>query len=256
MQITFLGTGTSQGVPIINCKCEVCNSQDKKDKRLRCSILIQLNGLNYVVDVGPDFRQQMLRTKIEQLNGILITHEHNDHMIGLDDIRPYYFTQKEEMSLYTSQQVLTDLSKRFQYIFDKSSYPGVPKIKVNKIENKPFSLDGEAVTPIMVKHGRMDVMGFRIKDFTYITDANFISEKEKEKIKGSKVLVLNALHREKHYSHFNLDEAIELIEELEPDRAYLTHISHRMGTHAITSAELPKNIHLAFDGLQLHLPKG
>ena len=253
MQITFLGTGTSQGVPVINCDCPVCCSLDPKDKRLRCAVLIQENNSNYVIDIGPDFRQQMLKNEVKWLNGILITHEHNDHIIGLDDVRPFNFKQREEMKLYAAQQVLDDLSKRFEYVFSESPYPGAPRIHIFPIENKPFIMDNIPIIPIKVKHGNLDVFGFRIKDFCYVTDANFIAEEEKEKLKNAKILVLNALHREKHYSHFNLAEALEIIDELKPEQAYLTHLSHRMGSHEETSKELPPNVQLAYDGLKLEI---
>lgn len=251
MQITFLGTGTSQGVPVINCECPVCISKDHKDKRLRCSVLVELNDSSIVIDVGPDFRQQMLATKVKKLNGILITHEHNDHIIGIDDIRPFNFSQKEEMKLYASDQVLKDLARRFEYIFAESPYPGAPRIQINTVKDQAFEIGDVKINPINVKHGNMDVLGFRINDFTYITDANYIADVEKEKIKGSKILVLNALHRFDHHSHFNLAQAIEIIQELAPEQAYLTHLSHRMGKHLETSKELPENIFLAHDQLKL-----
>ncbi|MDX2002243.1 MAG: MBL fold metallo-hydrolase [Chitinophagales bacterium] len=253
MKVTFLGTGTSGGVPMIGCPCQVCHSADTKDQRLRSSILIEKNGKTLVVDTGPDFRQQMLRERVNQLDGVLYTHGHIDHTGGLDDIRAYNFFQKLDMPLYMDELTETIIRRQFAYVFDNVSYPGIPRVRLQRIENRPFTAEGISVVPIQVMHLNMPVVAFRIDDFTYITDANRIAEEEKKKVLGCKVLVLNALRKEKHISHFNLSEALELIEELAPETAYLTHISHQMGLHEEVSKELPSNVHLAYDGLKLQL---
>lgn len=253
MIVTFLGTGTSQGVPVIACKCEVCRSLDFRDKRFRTSIHVAIDDKSFIIDTGPEFRQQVLREGIEKLDALLFTHEHKDHTAGLDDIRAYNYVQQKELPLYARQQVIDQIKIEFAYAFAAFKYPGAPQIKTITIENKPFDVDGITITPINVFHYKLPVFGFRIKDFTYITDANKIEEEEKEKIKGSKVLVLNALQKTSHISHFNLNEAISLIEELKPEKAYLTHISHRMGTQKEVSKILPPNIELAYDGLKIGL---
>ncbi len=248
MKVTFLGTGTSQGVPVIACDCEVCRSVDFRDKRLRSSIHIEVDNLSLVVDTGPDFRQQMLREGIKKLDGILYTHAHKDHTAGMDDVRSFNFKQKMDMPIYGTNEVIEQLKKEFSYVFAKFKYPGVPQIEVNEIINDSFEIQGVRITPIEVMHYKLPVFGFRINDFTYITDANYISEEEKEKIKGSKYLVLNALQKEEHISHFNLEQAIAMVEELQPEQAYFTHISHKLGKHRNISEELPENIELAYDG--------
>lgn len=254
MTITFLGTGTSQGVPIIGCDCEVCQSGDPRDHRLRTSILISEAGKNISVDVGPDFRQQMLRAGVKELHAILLTHEHNDHIIGLDDVRPFNFRQWRNMPVYGTAHVLEEVQKRFAYIFDKNPYPGAPMIELRTIsKSEKFAVEGIEVTPVEVLHGQWPVLGFRVKDFTYITDMKTVSVEEKAKIEGSKVLVLNALHLEKHHSHLSLYEALDFIEKLKPEQAYLTHIGHRMGKHAEVSKILPPNVALACDGLTLEI---
>ncbi len=254
MEVTFLGTGTSQGVPVISCNCQVCQSKNLKDKRLRSSILISLETINVVVDAGPDFRQQMLINKVDQLDAILITHEHNDHVIGLDDIRPFNYINKAKILVFATSQVQEDLQKRFAYIFDENPYPGAPSIRFSTIiNNQNINIAGSEFIPIKVHHGNLEVYGFRIGDFAYITDANRIDIEEKEKLKGVKKLVINALHRTPHHSHFNLEQAIEFIQEIGPEDAFLTHISHRMGSHQETTKELPNNIHLAYDGLRLRI---
>lgn len=249
VKITFLGTGTSGGVPIPGCNCEVCLSPNTKDKRLRCSVLIQTGGKNIVIDSGPDFRYQMLREKVMHLDAIVFTHEHRDHTAGLDDIRAYNFIQEAPVDVYLHQRVMKVLKSQFNYIFESPNYPGIPQINWNLIENKPFAVGNTTLTPIEVMHYKLPVLGFRVGNFTYITDANFISETEIEKIKGTEILVLNALRHEPHISHFNLSEAIELIQKINPSQAYLTHMSHQMGLHRIVSSELPAGIEFAYDGL-------
>lgn len=250
---TFLGTGTSQGVPVIACKCAVCLSKNKKDKRLRTSILIQYNSKNIVIDTGPDFRQQMLRENLSSLDAILFTHEHKDHIAGMDDIRAFNYQSKSDMPVYASELVQIGLKREFHYIFSGFNYPGIPKVIINTIDNTPFELFGKKIIPIKVMHYKLPVQAFRIDNFTYITDANFISEKEKEKIKGTEILVINALRIEPHISHFTLEEALELIAEIKPKKAYLTHISHLLGSHNDVSKILPSNVELAYDTLQIDL---
>ena len=253
MEITFLGTGTSQGVPIIACPCEVCQSTDTHNKRLRSSILIEEKGKVFVIDTGPDFRQQMLRENVKQLDAVLFTHEHKDHTAGFDDIRAFNYIQQKEMDVYASQRVQHAIRNDFAYIFSDFKYPGIPEVKLHLLENKLTTIEGVDFLPIEVLHYRLPVFAFRINDFTYITDANYISEKEKEKIKGSKVIVVNALRREEHISHFTFEQAIQLMEELKPEKAYFTHISHQLGLHADVEKELPSFISLAYDGLKLQL---
>jgi phosphoribosyl 1,2-cyclic phosphate phosphodiesterase len=251
--VTFLGTGTSQGVPVIACDCPVCSSLDFRDKRLRSSIHLEIEGKSLVVDTGPDFRQQMIREKIHHLDGILYTHEHKDHTAGLDDIRSYNFLQKKDMPIYGTKNVLNQIKQEFSYIFEEVRYPGVPSVVTHEITKKPFIAEGIPVTPIQVMHYRLPVFGFRFGDFTYITDAKYIDDEELEKIKGTKVLVLNALQKTHHISHFTLEEAIELVKVIKPDSAYFTHISHRLGRHDEVEKSLPDNIHLAYDGLKISI---
>jgi len=251
LKITFLGTGTSQGVPVIGCECPVCQSVDFQDNRLRSSIHIAVDGQSLVVDTGPDFRLQMLSNRIKKLDAVLFTHEHKDHTAGMDDIRSFNFLQKTDIPVYAHKRVFDQLKQEFAYVFAKSKYPGVPKVQIRLIENEVFHVQQTSVTPVEVLHYKLPVFGFRIKDFTYITDANYIASEEKEKIKGSKVLVLNALQKKSHISHFTLEEALELIDELKPERAYLTHISHKLGLHREVSKELPDHVQLAYDGLMV-----
>lgn len=251
MIVEFLGTGTSQGVPIIACKCSVCISVDPKDKRLRSSILVSYGGKSIAVDCGPDFRAQMLRANVESLDGILFTHAHRDHMAGLDDIRGFNFAMKRAIDIYCEPRVEAAIRREFFYAFEEPKYPGVPEMNMRNISLEPFSLIGLPVVPIQVYHHKLPVLGFRFKDFVYITDANRIEEAELEKIKGCKVLVLNALRREPHISHFTLEEAVALVNYIKPEAAYFTHISHQLGTHTEVENELPGNIHLAYDGLTM-----
>lgn len=252
MKITFLGTGTSQGIPVIASDHPVCLSNDAKDKRLRVSIAIQWENYTYIIDCGPDFRQQMLQHNILHINGILFTHEHSDHTAGLDDIRPYYFKQGN-INLYAQERVLKNLYQRFEYIFDPNNdYPGTPNVNSHPI-NKPFQLHHKTVIPIEVMHANLPIIGFRIDDFAYITDASFINQENLEKLKNLKVLVLNALRHQEHYSHFSLDQAIAIAQTLKPKQTYFTHISHLLGFHQEVEKTLPKNINLSFDGLVLNL---
>ena len=253
MVVTFLGTGTSQGVPVIACNCEVCSSLDFRDKRLRVSVHIAVQGKSFVIDTGPDFRQQMLRERINHLDAILFTHEHKDHTAGLDDVRAYNFKQQRDMPVYGRKQVLEQIQREFAYAFAEKRYPGIPIITMNEIENQPFEVEGVLVRPIDVMHYKLPVFGFRIGDFSYITDVNFITEQELEKVKGSKVVVLGALQKTSHLSHYTLEQALAVLEKLQPTTAYLTHMSHKMGKHADVEAELPPNVFLAYDGLKVHL---
>ncbi|MES2778681.1 MAG: MBL fold metallo-hydrolase [Bacteroidota bacterium] len=252
MQITFLGTGTSQGVPLIACECSVCTSMNEKDKRLRASILVQEQGLDIVIDSGPDFRQQMLRCGIKKLDALVFTHAHKDHIAGMDDIRGFNFKMRSAIDVYCTEQVERQMHQEFHYIFSEFKYPGIPEVKIHLInKDDVLNIKGVKVQPIEVMHYKLPVLGFRFNDFVYITDANFISEAEKEKIKGCDALVLNALRREQHVSHFSLQEALDLIAELKPKRAYLTHISHQLGLHDEVSKELPPNVFLAYDTQQI-----
>ena len=250
--LTILGSGTSQGVPVIACDCYVCQSEDPKDNRTRTSAMIHIKGENHVIDSGPDFRSQMLREKVKTLKSIVFTHEHKDHVAGLDDVRAFNFKEKREMNVYASLRVQEALNREYQYIFAELKYPGIPRINLDTIYNKPFEIDeGIQITPIEVMHYKLPVFGFRIGDLTYITDAKTISKEERKKIAGSNTIVLNALRKEPHMSHFNLEEALEFIEEMKPNKAYLTHISHLFGTHSEIEKELPKNVFAAYDGLTL-----
>lgn len=253
MQITFLGTGTSQGVPIIACPCNVCGSSDSRDKRLRTSILIETNNKTFVIDTGPDFRQQMLRENVKQMDAIIFTHEHKDHTAGFDDIRAFNFINQKKMEVYASNRVQEALIREYSYVFNGTKYPGIPEVNLHLLENKKIIIEGVEILPIEVMHYKLPVFGFRIGDFSYVTDANYISDVEKAKLKNSKVLVLNALRRETHISHFTLQEAIDLVAELKPEKAYFTHISHQLGLHADVQTELPSNIEIAYDGLKINL---
>lgn len=249
IKVTFLGTGTSQGVPVIGCDCAVCRSLDFRDKRLRSSVHLQVGGLSLVIDTGPDFRQQMLRANVLHLDAVLFTHEHKDHTAGLDDVRPFNFKQGKDMPLYARPHVIEQLKREFAYAFAEHKYPGVPQLKVHPIDHAPFFIEGVKIIPVEVMHYKLPVLGYRIGSFAYITDANYIAPEEKEKLRGLDVLVLNALRRKEHISHFTLEEALALIEELQPCRAYLTHISHQLGLHREVEAELPARVRLAYDGL-------
>ena len=253
MIITFLGTGTSQGIPVIACECEVCQSIDFRDKRSRTSIHIEVDNLSLVVDTGPDFRTQMLRERVKRLDAVLFTHGHKDHTAGMDDVRSFNFKQQMDMPVYARKEVIEQLKNEFSYVFAENKYPGVPQIDTKEITNTPFQIGDTLITPIEVMHYKLPVFGFRIKDFTYITDANFISDEEVEKIKGSKVLVLNALQKEDHISHFTLNEAIEMAQRIGAEKTYFIHMSHNLGKHRDVEQELPEGIEFAFDGLKVEL---
>ncbi|MCE7053533.1 MBL fold metallo-hydrolase [Algoriphagus sp. AGSA1] len=253
MKVTFLGTGTSQGVPLIGCNCKVCRSLDFRDKRFRASIHIQIGELSLVIDTGPDFRSQMLREGITRLDAVVYTHEHKDHTAGLDDIRPFNFKQQKDMPVFGRVQVLDQIKREFSYIFTGKKYPGVPRVRTIEIDENPFTIHGITITPVPVMHYKLPVLGFRIGDFTYITDANYIPEESFRLMEGTETLVLNALQKEPHISHFTLGEAISVAKRIGAKQTYFTHISHKLGLHRTVEEELPAGIALAYDGLQLTL---
>ena len=249
MKITFLGTGTSQGVPVIACECATCVSQDSHDKRLRTSLLLETDDSALLIDAGPDFRQQMLREHVTRLDSILLTHEHKDHIAGLDDVRAFNYKSQDAIDIYSEERVQKALRNEYSYVFSEFQYPGIPKMRLNLIPEHGFTIRGINITPIRVFHYRLPVYGFRFGNFAYITDANYIPEESKEKLFGVKHLVINALRKEKHISHYSLREAVSLIKEISPKKSYITHISHQMGLHKEVSKELPPEIVLAYDGL-------
>ncbi len=253
MKVTFLGTGTSQGVPIICCDCAVCKSTNIKDNRLRSSILIESETAKVVIDSGPDFRQQLLRRELKTLDAVVFTHEHKDHIAGLDEVKAFNYFNKMRMPVYATERVQNALKREFAYIFSDDKYPGIPEVDLFTVTDEPIIIKDMTLLPIDVVHFKMPVKAYRINNFTYITDANYISEEEKEKIKGSEIIVINALRREPHLSHFTFSEAINLMEELKPKKAYFTHISHQLGLHTEVSKELPDFIELAYDGLQVEI---
>ena len=253
MKITFLGTGTSQGIPVIGCGCVVCQSADARDKRLRVSVLIETADKTLVIDSGPDFRYQMLRANVKDLDAILFTHEHKDHVAGLDDIRPFNYLLKKRIDIYATERVQNALKREFSYIFEDTKYFGLPQINMHTVTDEPFQIGENTIIPIEVMHFKLPVMGYRIGDFTYITDAKTISDTSLEKIKGSKYLVINALQREDHISHFTLQEAIDFAGKAGAETTYFTHISHNLGLHAEVEKELPANVNLAYDGLSISI---
>ena len=258
MKLTFLGTGTSQGVPVIACHCKVCSSADPRDCRLRTSALIQLPTTNYqlptniLIDIGPDFRQQMLKQKVDHLDAILITHAHRDHVGGLDDIRSFNYVQRKKMDVYLNAEARTAIERDYHYIFAYHEFPGLPEAELHTVDG-PFEVDGVEVVPIKAMHKDLPVLGFRIGKLAYITDANYIAPEEMEKLRGVDVMVLNALRKEKHFSHYCLAEALKVIAKVAPKKAYLTHISHEMGLHAEVQQKLPENVFLAYDGLEIEI---
>jgi phosphoribosyl 1,2-cyclic phosphate phosphodiesterase len=254
MRITFLGTGTSQGIPVIACPCAVCNSNHQHDKRLRVSVLIETGHETLVIDTGPDFRQQMLTHRVKRLDAVLFTHEHKDHIAGLDDVRAFNYLQQVPMPIYATERVQQALRREYHYAFGSERYPGVPDLALHTIDSQRFTVGQTSVIPITVMHYKLPVLGFRIRNFTYITDANYIEPQEIEKIRGTEVLVLNALRKEPHISHYTLDQAIAVAQEIGARQTYFTHISHLMGTHNVVDAELPSGMHLAYDGLVIELP--
>lgn len=251
-KLTFLGSGTSQGVPVIACSCPTCCSENTKDKRLRASVLIELPDLAFAIDAGPDFRQQMLREQVKHLDAILLTHEHKDHIAGLDDVRAFNYSSKADFKIFCSPKVETALRREFYYAFDANPYPGVPRFQIEHLQKGRFELKTHQMEAIEVWHHQMQVFGFRIGKLAYITDAKTISAAEKAKLHGLDIFIVNVLHEQKHLSHFNLEEALALIEEIQPKQTYLTHISHLFGLHDEVSRKLPKHIKLAHDGLSLH----
>ncbi len=255
LRVTILGTGTSQGIPVIGCHCEVCRSDDPRDQRLRTSALIQVGDCHIVIDCGPDFRQQMLRTGTEHLHAILITHEHNDHVMGMDDVRPFNFMQKCDMPIFSTVQVAQELRARFAYAFETNPYPGAPRLMLYEINAQtPFYVEGVEIQPIEVQHGQLSVLGFRIGRFVYITDMKHIAPSELWKLTNCDTLVVNALNQQGHHSHLSLTEALDFIRHIRPRQAFITHISHTMGRHSEVSRLLPHNVALAWDGLSFEVP--
>lgn len=254
MKITLLGTGTSQGIPVVGCNCNVCLSSDPRDNRLRSGALVEVGDINILIDTGPDLRYQMLRAKVSRIDAILYTHEHNDHIIGLDDIRPFNFAQKIDMPLYAMPRVAKELEDRFGYVFAENQYPGLPRAILHRIVGfEAFEICGSIIQPIDVMHGNLPILGYRIGDFAFITDASYLNEESVQKLVGVKVLVVNALQRKGHHSHFTLDQALDLIARVSPDRAYLTHLSHKMGLTSEWEKELPKNVFPGYDGLEIYI---
>jgi phosphoribosyl 1,2-cyclic phosphate phosphodiesterase len=253
IRVTFLGTGTSIGVPVITCDCPVCLSEDPRDQRLRTSVLIETKGCTFVVDCGPDFRIQMLRERVRNLDAVLFTHEHRDHIAGLDDVRAFNYVLNKKIDIYGTKQVMEMIRTEFPYIFSDSRYFGAPQLTVHHTTDQPFSIRGVEFIPIRVMHEKLPVTGFRVGDFTYITDASYISEEEKKKVNGSRIIVLNALRNSTHVSHFSVGEAVEILQQWKPEAAFLTHLSHFVGLHEEVNSKLPDFVQLAYDGLVLNI---
>ena len=254
MQVRLLGTGTSQGVPIIGCHCPVCTSEDPRDHRFRTSALVTVDGLNILIDTGPDLRMQLLRAGVTRLDAVLYTHEHMDHTAGLDDVRPINFMMKQTLNLYGLPRVIRALHRGFEYAFAEHKYPGAPNIALNPIKPEPFTIGSVEIQPIRVRHMTLPILGYRIQNFAYITDGSFISTMELKKLTGVDTLVINALRREEHYSHFNLDQALSIIRTVAPRQAYLTHVSHHLGRYAEVSPTLPENVFLGIDNEVIDIP--
>lgn len=254
MNVTFLGTGTSTGVPVVACDCKVCQSQDPRDHRLRSSAMIDIAGHHFVIDCGPDFRYQMIREGVDDISAILFTHGHRDHIAGLDDVRAFNYVLNKTVDIYASENVIESINKEFPYIIREKRFFGAPQIHFHIIHNEPFAINGVQFMPVEVFHHKMQVFGFRVGDFSYITDASHIPPEEKEKLFGSRVLVINALRKSPHISHFSLEEALLEIDQLQPEKAYITHISHFMGLHDTIEQSLPDNVFLAYDGLKVSVP--
>ncbi|MEY4934587.1 MAG: hypothetical protein RIS64_946 [Bacteroidota bacterium] len=254
-KFTLLGTGTSQGIPVIGCACAVCTSRERIDKRLRTAAMLTMNGINIIMDAGPDFRQQMLREKVQDIDAILFTHEHNDHVMGLDDVRPINFKYEKNIALYATNRVQTELKQRFAYAFEENPYPGAPRFDLHTIDkNTPFqipSLPDLKIIPIEIMHGKLPILGFRLGNLAYLTDFKTIEPDEFQKLIGVKTLIISALHHETHHSHQTLTEALAFIETLSPERTYLIHMSHRFGKHRVMNRKLPKNVWLGYDGCVL-----
>jgi phosphoribosyl 1,2-cyclic phosphate phosphodiesterase len=255
LRVTFLGTGTSQGVPVVACSCEVCQSDDSRDKRLRSSVLIEVDDQTMVIDAGPDFRQQMLRANVRELSAILLTHEHYDHIAGLDDIRAFNWVQKKPIDIYAEHRVHQSVKQIFYYVFASEKYPGIPQMTLHEVDENPFFIGNTEIIPIRGMHLKLPVLGYRIGNFAYLTDMNSLNREEEKKLSGLEVLVVNALRKESHISHFTLSQALGLIKRLNPQIAYITHISHQMGKNKEVSLELPENVYLAFDGLVIDFEK-
>lgn len=254
MALTFLGTGTSTGVPVVACDCQVCTSDDKRDHRLRTSAMVETGGLRLIIDCGPDFRYQMIREKVDDITAIVFTHGHRDHIAGLDDVRAFNYVLNKTVDVYAGKEVVEAINKEFPYILHEKRFFGAPQLHFITIENKPFQIQGLEIEPILVMHNKLEVFGFRIGDFAYITDASHIPPEEKPKLFGVKILVINALRKSKHISHFSLEEALEQISEINPAEAYITHLSHFMGLHEAIQKTLPANVYLAHDGLKVEIP--
>jgi phosphoribosyl 1,2-cyclic phosphate phosphodiesterase len=253
VRFTFLGTGTSQGVPVIACDCTACKSADPRDKRLRSSLLLEKDGAVLLFDAGPDFRQQMLRQNVKRLDSIILTHEHKDHIAGMDDVRAFNYRSNDAVDIYAEARVQEAIKREYSYVFSSSGYPGIPRMRLKTIENSPFMIKGIEIIPIRVMHWNLEILGFRVNNFAYITDASSIPKRGIELLKGVEYLVINALRKERHMSHFSLDEALSIIDSINPRKGYITHIGHQMGLYEKVQKELPQNVLLAYDGLSVDI---
>jgi phosphoribosyl 1,2-cyclic phosphate phosphodiesterase len=253
VRFTFLGTGTSQGVPVIACDCTACKSADPRDKRLRSSLLLEKDGTVLLFDAGPDFRQQMLRQNVKRLDSIILTHEHKDHIAGMDDVRAFNYRSNDAVDIYAEARVQEAIKREYSYVFSSSGYPGIPRMRLKTIENSPFMIKGIEIIPVRVMHWNLEILGFRVNNFAYITDASSIPKRGIELLKGVEYLVINALRKERHMSHFSLDEALSIIDSINPRKGYITHIGHQMGLYEKVQKELPRNVLLAYDGLSVDI---